>query len=62
MARFGGDLCRMSGIEDTPQVMRDLCSLTIPEVAAYFHEGYGLKASNEAVSYTHMTLQTIHPG
>lgn len=43
------DLCRMSGIEDTPQVMRDLCSLTIPEVAAYFHEGYGLKASNEEV-------------
>lgn len=43
------DLCRMSGAEDTEQVVRDLCPLTIPEVAAYFHEGFGLAESNEAV-------------
>lgn len=44
-----GRLCAMVGIEDTSEVMEELCPLTIPEVAAYFHEGYGLKDTNKEV-------------
>ncbi len=43
------DLARASGVEPSEELAAELAPLTLPEVAAYFHERHGLGASNDDV-------------
>lgn len=47
--RIEADLARKAGIEPSHELAAELAPLTLPEVAAYFHERHGLGASNDAV-------------
>lgn len=43
------DLARASGIEPSNELAAELAPLTLPEVAAFFHERHGLGSSNDDV-------------
>lgn len=43
------DLARASGIEPSEELAAELAPLTLPEVAAFFHERHGLGSSNDDV-------------
>ena len=43
------ELARRSGVEPSEELAAELAPLTLPEVAAYFHERHGLGSSNNEV-------------
>lgn len=47
--RVEADLAREAGVEVTPELVSELATLTLPEVAVVFHERFGLGRDVEAV-------------